>query len=234
MRVAPPAWQWLLALLLGGPLALCAPTSVAAEEHAPKEHAHAAADAPHGQGHDAEHAGGHGHRIHGDPAKPLLSPGTEFLHISPQLFVWTFVLFLIVWFLLRWSAWGPVLSALATREGKIADAVLQAEAAREEAKELLKRHGEETVKAHEEAKRLLAEARTQAASEAAAALAKAREECAAEQERAMREIKLARSEALGQVRASAADLPALLAGRLIGRELQPEDYRHLVDEEASS
>ena len=43
----------------------------------------------------------------------------KWLSFAPGLFMWTIVTFLIVLFILKWKAWGPLMSALDKREEDI-------------------------------------------------------------------------------------------------------------------
>ena len=50
----------------------------------------------------------------------------KWLSFDPGLFMWTIVTFLIVLFILKWKAWGPLMSALDKREEDIKNAVERA------------------------------------------------------------------------------------------------------------
>ena len=50
----------------------------------------------------------------------------DLLTPSFGLFIWTLLAFLIVFFILRKFAWGPILSALGEREKTIADSLATA------------------------------------------------------------------------------------------------------------
>jgi F-type H+-transporting ATPase subunit b len=81
--------------------------------------------------------------------------------LTPQLglFIWTLLAFLIVFFLLRKFAWGPILSSLNTREKTIADSLETAQRVKAEMAQLKNEHEELMVKAREERSLMLKEAR---------------------------------------------------------------------------
>ena len=69
----------------------------------------------------------------GEPANWL----TGWLIPDPGLFIWTLITFGIVLFILKWKAWGPLMSALEEREKRISDALSSADKAKEEAEKSL-------------------------------------------------------------------------------------------------
>jgi F-type H+-transporting ATPase subunit b len=81
--------------------------------------------------------------------------------LTPQLglFIWTLLAFLIVFFLLRKFAWGPILSSLNTREKTIADSLETAQRVKAEMAQLKNENEELMVKAREERSLMLKEAR---------------------------------------------------------------------------
>ncbi|RYY66725.1 MAG: ATP synthase F0 subunit B [Chitinophagaceae bacterium] len=82
----------------------------------------------------------------------LLLPG-------PGLFFWTLLAFLIVFFLLRKFAWGPILSSLNAREQGIAESLESAQRVKAEMAELKSENESLLAKAREERAQLLKEAR---------------------------------------------------------------------------
>jgi hypothetical protein len=66
-----------------------------------------------------------------DPASPAHESGwmEKWLSFDPGLFMWTIVTFLIVLFILKWKAWGPLMSALDKRAEDIKNALSAAESA---------------------------------------------------------------------------------------------------------
>ena len=84
----------------------------------------------------------------------------KWLSFDPGLFMWTIVTFLIVLFILKWKAWGPLISALDKREKDIREALSSAEKAREEADKVAEDYDEMIRKAQSEAQKIVAESKT--------------------------------------------------------------------------
>lgn len=83
----------------------------------------------------------------------------ELLTPSLGLLFWTLLAFLIVFFILRKFAWGPILSSLGEREKAIADSLESAKKVKAEMAQLKTENEELMAKAREERGLLLKEAR---------------------------------------------------------------------------
>lgn len=149
---------------------------------------------------------------------------------SPKLglVVWTWIIFIALFFALKKLAWPSILQLTEERERSITNALAEAEKLNAEAK----------ANAAEQAK-LLAEARTQAAGFVATARAQAEKETAAaierakaEQEelvaRARREIVAERERAVQELRAEAVELSLAAASKLVGQRLDSEADKQIV------
>jgi len=119
---------------------------------------------------------------------------------DPGLFIWTLVVFVILWALLAKFAFKPIAKALKNREDSISDALQSAERARAEVAEL-KNENEEILKqarqerslilkeANEMKDRIVAEAKDGAKTEATKLLADAKREIETQKTTAMAEVK---------------------------------------------
>ena len=83
----------------------------------------------------------------------------KWLSFDPGLFMWTIVTFLIVLFILKWKAWGPLMDALDKREEKIREDLSSADKAREEANKAAEDYDEMIRKAQSEAQKIVAESK---------------------------------------------------------------------------
>ncbi|MER3464402.1 MAG: ATP synthase F0 subunit B [Chitinophagaceae bacterium] len=83
----------------------------------------------------------------------------ELLTPSLGLIFWTLIAFLIVFFLLRKFAWGPILSSLNEREKNIADSLESAQRVKAEMAQLKNENEELMARAREERAAMLKEAR---------------------------------------------------------------------------
>lgn len=163
-------------------------------------------------------------------AGPLLAQeeGGGLLAISPGLVVWTWVIFLLLLFVLWKWAWPPMLKALEARENRIQEALDQAARDREEAQRLLDEQRRLLNDARNEAQEILAEGRRAAERLRSEMLEEAREEQQEIIERARVEIGRERDEALDALRREAVDLSIRAASRVLEKNLDAEENRRLA------
>ena len=152
------------------------------------------------------------------------------LSINPGLVFWTIISFLLLVVLLRKMAWGPIVAALDRRETAIRDAVLAAEHATVEAQRVIEENKQLLARAADEANATREKAIRDAESRAKAIFQEAQSKADAQIERARREIMLEEERAVAAVRQRAVDLSIEAASRLLGRTLDSDDTRRLVDQ----
>jgi F-type H+-transporting ATPase subunit b len=156
--------------------------------------------------------------------------GPTGLVVHPFWVLVSIVNFLVILYLLRRYLWGPILTVLANRAEKIREGLAMAEAAKVE---------RERMKA--EVERLLADARREAqaiaermtkAAEAAAADIRTQAKAEADRirERGREDAKQLHDQALAQLRSELAGMVVLAASRVLGRELDPEKHRALIEQ----
>ena len=160
----------------------------------------------------------------------LAAEGPTGLVVHPFWVLVSIVNFLVILYLLRRYLWGPILTVLANRAAKIREGLAMAEAAKVE---------RERMKA--EVERLLAEARREAqaiaermtkAAEAAAADIRTQAKAEADRirERGREDATQLHDQALAQLRSELAGMVVLAASRVLGRELDPEKHRALIEQ----
>ena len=145
--------------------------------------------------------------------------------------VWSTIAFLVVMFLLRKMAWGPILSALKEREESIATALNEADKARSEMSALQADNDRLLQEARAERDAMLREAREMADKVVADAKAKASREA----ESARQAIVTERKAAVAELKAEVAKLSVSIAEKLIRTELSSDDKQQalvqkLIDE----
>src|SRR3984893_15972314 len=142
------------------------------------------------------------------------------------------ILFIIVYFVLKKCAFGPIIAMLEERRKRIEEGQLNAQKIKQQLAEAEKRHAEILAEANAQAQRLIDQARESAGSvadrkmqEAIIAaeqiIAKAREASALEYERSMEQLK----RELGH-------LVVETTAKVTGKILPPEDQRRLQEEAA--
>lgn len=154
--------------------------------------------------------------------------GVNPLAVDVDLAIWTAVVFVVLLTVLRKFAWGPIISALDSREQGIADNIAAAEARNEEAKQLLADYETKLSGAADQVRELLEEARRDAEHAKTQILAEAKTAAEAEHERAMRDVNNATNAALRTIAETGADLAVELAGRIVAEKLNAADHATLI------
>lgn len=151
----------------------------------------------------------------------LLSP-------NPGLIFWTAVTFLLLLFVLRATAWTPIVNALDERERSIQAAIERAEQAKKEAEAMLAEHKAMLAKAQLEADRIIQESRTAAEKIRSEILEKANSEARKMIEEARTTIAVEKQRALAALREEVADLAIKSAELIIRQNLNAERHRELI------
>ena len=149
--------------------------------------------------------------------------------------VWASIAFLVVLFVLRRFAWGPILSALNEREESIAGALNEAEKVRKEMEELAASNENQLKEARAERDRMLREARDMADQLVADAKNTAREAADKEVAAAKDAIAIERKAAVAVLKAEVGNLSLEIAERLLREKLESNDEQktlvnRLIDE----
>jgi F-type H+-transporting ATPase subunit b len=161
---------------------------------------------------------------HNDATASLEDP-KEF---RSDLAIWTFVVFLCLLGLLLKFAWGPIMAGLEKREQSIATMIDGAKQRNEEAAEQLRQYQARLAAAGEEAQKVLLQAQREAESNKEQIIAEAQSAARRERDRAVADIESAKSAALEDITQRSVDLAVLMAGRIVQRQLEPEDQAQLI------
>lgn len=157
--------------------------------------------------------------------------------LTPELglFVWTLVAFLIVFFLLRKFAWGPILKSLTERESGIADSLATADRLKKEMTEMQNENEQLMAKAREERSQMLKEAKL----EQERIINKAKEDTKAIADKMMddarQQIEQQKMAALTEVKNTIGNLAVEVAEKVLRKELngaenQSQYAQQLVEE----
>ena len=152
---------------------------------------------------------------------PLLRP-------DPGLFVWTIVTFLVLLLALKKLAWGPLLSALESRQDSIRKSLDDAQQAKVELERLNQESAQIIRQARAEADSIIASSRADAERLREEMKQKARVEAAGIARNAERQIQLETERALQQIRHEAVDLSVMIASKLLQRNLSKDDNDRLI------
>jgi F-type H+-transporting ATPase subunit b len=156
--------------------------------------------------------------------------GPQLITPDPGTILWTLITFSILAILLARFAWKPLLQTLQDREKTIKDALDQAQKAKAEAEETLRRNQEVLSQARRETAQIIEQGKREAEGQKAEILAQARKEAQDLVEQGKKQVQYEQKQAMDQLRRQVADLAIQAAERLIARSLDDSKQRELVDD----
>jgi F-type H+-transporting ATPase subunit b len=150
--------------------------------------------------------------------------------ISPGLFVWSAITFLILVGLLYKFAFNPLMRLQKARQDSIHQAIHEAESLRDEAQELLAGYKQQMAEAREEATAIIDKARKAGESTKAEVLEDARQQAEATLAKARQQIERDTNQALQRIREEVADLTVAATEKVTRKTLSTEDQLRLIQQ----
>lgn len=147
-----------------------------------------------------------------------------------DLALWSLVTFVCFILVLRKFAWGPIVTGLDKREGKIRQDIVDAESARVKAEQMLVEHQQKLDQVQEEVKEILAEARRDADQARQNIVEAAKTEAEATKQRAVVDIERARDQALNELFEAMAGQVASATEYVLSNGLKPADQDKLIQQ----
>ncbi len=138
--------------------------------------------------------------------------------------------FIVLLFLLRKYAWGPLMGIMKKREEHITNEINEAETSRKEAQAYLDEQTEALKEARKEAQALIESAKKQGEQQGEGILQAAREEAVRMKEAALSEIEREKEQAVQTLRNEVATLSVQIASKVIVKELDEKSQEKLVDD----
>jgi F-type H+-transporting ATPase subunit b len=154
----------------------------------------------------------------------------DLISVVPGLMIWTVITFLIVFFVLRWLAFGRIQGLIDQRRDRIKEALDAADDAREEARRLLEEHRGLIAEARTQSEQILADARRDADAQRDRVRAEASADLERRLEENRREIEAENRRLVEQIRREVVELTLIAAEKVTGKVLDAEDQRRLIDE----
>ncbi|AYC28833.1 F0F1 ATP synthase subunit B [Paenisporosarcina cavernae] len=142
----------------------------------------------------------------------------------------TLVVFIVLMFLLKKFAWGPLMGIMKQREDLIASEIEAAELSRQESHNLLEEQRALLKESRTEAQAIVENARKQGDVQREEIITAARTEAARLKESAVREIETEKEKAIAAVRSEVVSLSLLAASKVLEKEVSEEDNRALIEE----
>jgi F-type H+-transporting ATPase subunit b len=161
---------------------------------------------------------------------PNVLAASSFVEVRPGLIFWTLVTFIIVAIILRWKAWGPILSLVEEREKQIASSIEAAKRERAEAEKLLAEQKTAIAEARREAQEMLRRNQQEVEKFREELMAKSRKEAEEFKASATREIQEQKSKAIAEVKSLTVDLAMEVAGKLLNERLDDSKHRALAEQ----
>jgi F-type H+-transporting ATPase subunit b len=154
----------------------------------------------------------------------------EIFEISPGLFVWSVITFLILLGLLYKFAFNPIMGMQRRRQNEIHESIHEAERLRDEAQQLLADYKRQLAEARQEAELIVDRARKAGESTKAEVLEEARVQAEATLAKARQQIERDTNQALQRIREEAADLTIAATEKVARTSLSGEDQLRLIQE----
>ena len=154
----------------------------------------------------------------------------DWLMPNTGLTLWTIATFLVLLFVLKWKAWGPLMDALDARSKQIEESLSKAEKVTAEAEEQAAKNGEILQAARKEAQNIVAQAR-----EAGDKLKHKMETDGKEQydgmvEKAKEQIDMEKQKALSEIKTTVVDIALKASEKVVKRNLTNEDNKKIVEQ----
>ena len=164
-------------------------------------------------------------------ATPALAEpaNTNLLDPNYGLMAWTLFVFVGLFLILKFFAFGPILKSVEAREQALEDAINAAKRDREEAAKLLAEHRANLDASRGEAQKIIADARIAAERVRSELVEQAHAEQAAMLARARQEIESEKTRAIAELRREAVDLAIAGASKVIEKNLDQDSNRKLVE-----
>ena len=158
----------------------------------------------------------------------------KWLSFDPGLFMWTIVTFFIVLMLLKWKAWGPLMSVLDKRAEDIKNALSAAERAKEDAEKASQDYEKLVQKAHIEGQQIISDSKAAGEKVKNDIESVARENAETMISKAKTQIEAESQKAIQEIKSSVVNLSIEAAEKIIEKNLDSEDNRKLVEKTLDS
>ena len=142
--------------------------------------------------------------------------------------LWQLLNFFVLLYLLRKFLYSPIKEILDKRAAQINGDLDDAEARREEAKEIKNKYEQKLKNAHSEAQEIVDNAETRANKKAKNIINEAEEKAESLKAKKLEEIEQAKKEAAAELRDSIADYTVLAANKLIREQLDEKKHQQMI------
>lgn len=142
----------------------------------------------------------------------------------------TLFFFLLLLYLLRKFAWGPLMDIMEEREQHVANEIDEAEKSRIEAEKSAKEAAEQLLQTKQEAQKIMQDAKNAGIEQEKKIIELARQEAGRLKEAAQADIQDEKEKALQALQDQVASLSVLIASKVIEKEITAQDQEQLINE----
>ena len=150
--------------------------------------------------------------------------------VTPGLYIWTIITFLLLFYVLAKFAWKPLLGMLEERENLIKTSLNDAETARKELEKINLESEAIITKARTDAQSILSDGKAAAEKIKDDTVSKAKEEANKIKEEAKLQIKAEKDKAISDIKKEVVDLSISVAEKLINKNISEQDNSSLIEE----
>tara|TARA_Y100000590_G_scaffold407873_3_gene498540 strand:+ start:4602 stop:5171 length:570 start_codon:yes stop_codon:yes gene_type:complete len=154
----------------------------------------------------------------------------DWLMPNTGLTLWTIVTFLVLLFVLKWKAWGPLMDALDARSQQIEESLSKAEKVTAEAEEQAAKNEEILQKARKEAQDIVANARDAGDKLKLKLESDGKEQYENMLEKAQEQINSEKQKALSEIKNTVVDVALKASEKIIKRNLNNDDNKKMIEE----
>jgi len=150
--------------------------------------------------------------------------------LTPGLYIWTIITFLLLFYILAKFAWKPLLKMLEERENLIKNSLGDAEKARQELEKLNSESEAIISQARSDAQSILADGKAAAEKIKEDTISKAKDEADKIREDVQHQIQVEKDKAITDIKKEVVDLSISVAEKLINKNISEQDNSSLIEE----
>ncbi len=154
----------------------------------------------------------------------------DWLMPNTGLTLWTIVTFLVLLFILKWKAWGPLMGALDARAKQIEESLSKAEKVTAEAEVQAEKNEKVLQKARREAQEIVSKAREAGDKLKQKLETDGKEQCDNMLNKAREQIDAEKQKALNEIKSTVVDIALEASEKVIKRNLNDGDNKKMIEE----
>jgi len=166
--------------------------------------------------------------VHSATGVPIIAASVGGLQVGDMLT--QLVFFLLLLWLLKKFAWGPLMNVMQKREAYVASEIESAEQDRAEAEKARAEAAEQLKQTKQEAQKIIEDAKSAGTKQEQDIIESARREADRIKESAQEEIESEKEKAILTLQDKVASLSVLIASKVIEKEISAQDQEELINQ----